>query len=166
MKNYFLFLVLIFGLGLFSCKNANQPAPNPSASQPSVSQPSPAEATYKILLSVVKSPEVPKGKKLTEEEQQALAEAGSDVGFYMMQIQDSFQNKDIVIQNVPDSLNLANVELKDNTGKVVAKIDLSKFAAADGTLSGFVCAQNGKEPKFVSLKAEEGNVEEIRAYFK
>lgn len=103
---------------------------------------------------------------MTEDEQQALAEAGSDVGFYMMGVEDSFQKKDILLQDLSDSLSLANVELKDNTGKVVAKIDLSKFAAADGTLSGFVCAQNGKEPKFVSLKAEGGNVEEIRAYFK
>jgi hypothetical protein len=156
MKSYFFLPVFsIFALGC----NSGTPAPaNNTNSNTSVSVPAaPIEATYKLIVPIN---DLQPEKGVSPED---MGETASDVGFYMMGVEDDLKAKGYQITEynfVRDS-----IKIVDKSNKLVKYISVKTQMKTE--CCGFVLAQTGREPKFIPVDAvTENTVKAAEAYFK
>ena len=151
----FLFLTSLVFFG-WACNNS-APAPTPAVNN-AVS----TEAAYQLIVPI-NDFNPPTNKKMSEEEMQNLAESASDVGFYMMTMEDSLKAMNYQMteyNSVRDS-----IKIVEKSGKLVKYVSVKSQMGEE--CCGFVLAQTGKEPLFVKLSTDLTEAKsKVTEYFK
>ncbi len=122
-----------------------------AASTTSTTPPAPKAQPYKVAIAV----------NICKIES---AEAGEDIGFYMIEAEDALNKIGIKSERLAEGADLKTIAIKAADGSVAKTIDLSSIVTAENCV-GYLVARDGAEHKFIPLEPGKTDVETV-AYFK